>query len=245
MGQDNPLQEGDSEQATWMFERGKIFSEDEVGQPKVMGVQGIDLSVESPFVTIWTRPRATIRGIVDTNPRLHVIPIAVVAGIIQDLDRASIRNAGDRLPLSTILTQAIGLGPIRGLVGLYVGAWLLALTGRWLNGRATAERIRAAVAWSFVPTLATIPIWIIQLGVLGREMFTTETPTLDANPALALRFTMIGVAEIVLAIWSIVIFLKCVGEVQGFSAWRALGSVLLVLVPVILVVVIVLVLSVR
>ena len=33
--------------------------------------------------------------------------------------------------------------------------------------------------------------------------------------------------------WAFVVFLKCLGQVQGFSAWKALGNTLLV-VPVIL-----------
>ena len=43
----------------------------------------IDLSRESPFLTIWTRPRATIRGIIEQNPNYGVLPIAIAGGIIQ------------------------------------------------------------------------------------------------------------------------------------------------------------------
>ena len=45
----------------------------------------IDLSRESPFLTIWTRPRATIRAIVNTNPSFLVLPIAMVGGILEAL----------------------------------------------------------------------------------------------------------------------------------------------------------------
>ena len=59
-------------------------------------------------------------------------------------------------------------------------------------------------------------------------MFTSDTPTLAANPVLALALMATGVIEIVLGIWCFVIMLKCLGEVHEFSAWRALGSILLV-----------------
>jgi hypothetical protein len=37
-----------------------------------------------------------------------------------------------------------------------------------------------------------------------------------------------GVIELVLGIWSFVAVVKCLAEVQRFSAWRALGSIFLV-----------------
>ncbi len=50
--------------------------------------------------------------------------------------------------------------------------------------------------------------------------------------------------RVVPGLWSFVVVLKCVGEVQGFSAWRALGAMflagLLIVVPLILFVVLIL-----
>jgi Yip1 domain len=209
--------------------------------------KGIDLSRENPFLTIWTRPRATIRGIVETDATYRVLALTSASGIVGALNNAAQRNAGDRLPISAILGMAIVLGPIGGIIGLYVGAWFVGLSGRWLGGRADSEDIRAALAWSAVPTLVVIPIWIVQLAVFGHEMFTSEMPSVEANPMLYVVVIATGVAEFVLAIWSLVILLKTLGEVQGFSAWRALGSMLLitliVLIPFIVLAIVVLSLS--
>jgi hypothetical protein len=196
-------------------------------RPEPLPTHGINLAVENPFRTIWTRPRATIRGIVDTNPTLHVIPLAMIGGAIQSLDNAATRNAGDRLALPAILIMAIAGGSIGGVIGLYVGGWLLQVAGKWLGGRAEPEGVRAAIAWSTVPVVATIPIWLVQLGIAGHEMFTSQTPTLDANPGLWLVLLASFLVETVLGVWAFVLVLKCLGEVQRFSAWRALGSILL------------------
>jgi hypothetical protein len=189
---------------------------------------GIDPIAENPFLTIWTRPRATIRGIVDTNPLLHVVPLAMAGGVIQTIDRAVQRNAGDVLSLPAIIALAVFLGPFGGLIGLFVGGWFTRTAGRWLGGHATPEQVRAAIAWSFIPGLATIPILIVQIGFFGRDLFTQSKLTVGSDSFLTVVLMVTGVLEVVLGIWSFVILLKCVGEVQGFSAWKALGSLILI-----------------
>jgi hypothetical protein len=225
--------------------------QDVVAKSSAAETNEIDLSVDNPFITIWTRPRATIRAIVKTDPYPHVVRLAILGGIVQTLNNASQRNAGDRLPLAAILAIAVLLGPVGGFLSLFVGGWFISLTGRWLGGRARPDQLRAVVAWSYVPVLATIPIWIIQLGLLGRELFTRETPTIDANPTLGFILLATGILKALLGFWSFVILLKGVGEVQGFSAWKALTSLvliglvvfLLIFVPIVLVLAVVALLS--
>jgi hypothetical protein len=73
---------------------GRSFGPDDVGPAKKS--RGIDLSVENPFLTIWTRPRATIRAIVDTDPNRHVLLLAAIGGVVNALDRATWKNAETR-----------------------------------------------------------------------------------------------------------------------------------------------------
>src|ERR1700730_18545163 len=92
---------------------GKAFGVDDVGPAK--GTGGIDLSVGIPFLTIWTRPSATIRGIVDTNPGHCVILLAALGVVVNALNRATMKNPGDTMPLAGILAFAIPLGMIFGV----------------------------------------------------------------------------------------------------------------------------------
>lgn len=94
--------------------------------------------------------------------------------------------------------------------------------------------VRAAIAWSSVPLIWSLLLWPPELSLLGREMFTTATPTLDANPILFVPLGFLILLEVVVGVWAFVVFLKALGEAHGFSAWRSLGAtaiaVLLVLV---------------
>ncbi len=58
-------------------------------------------------------------------------------------------------------------------------------------------------------------------------MFRTETPRLDASLYLTTMFWIVTAIQIILGVWSMVVYCKCLGEVQGFSAWKAVVNLLL------------------
>ncbi len=70
-------------------------------------------------------------------------------------------------------------------------------------------------------------LWIPELALFGSEMFTSQTPRLDANASLSMALLGFMAIEMVISIWQFVVYLKCVGEVHEFSAWKALGASLL------------------
>ncbi|MCA9133222.1 MAG: hypothetical protein KDA45_08705, partial [Planctomycetales bacterium] len=102
------------------------------------------------------------------------------------------------------------------------------LSGTWIGGAGNREHIKTAIAWASVPSVFALPLWIPQLLLIGSDMFTTETPRLDAQPMLLIPFLALAFAEIVLGVWAFVLLCNTIAEVQGFrSAWRGLGNLIL------------------
>jgi hypothetical protein len=174
-------------------------------------------------------PRETIRRIVGTNPRLHVIPLVCFAGICDVLDRASMKEMGDKMPLNVILWLAVIGGPLSGLLGLWIWSGLLQWTGRWIKGLGNRDHLMAAIGWASVPDVLSLPIWAIQLAIFGGDLFTSDMPRLEAQPMLWIPFLGLALVELVLGVWGIVMLCKMVAEVQGFpSAWKGFGNLMLV-----------------
>lgn len=194
----------------------------------------------NPWLSIWTKPRQTIQQIVDTNPQHLVLLLAGLSGISESLDRASNRNSGDTLSLTIILPIIILIGPISGIIGLYLYGALIKWTGNWLDGKASGEEVRAAIAWATVPLVFTLPLWIPQIALLGQEIFKSQTPLLDSNLSLAIILLALVIIEFLAAVWSFFLLMHCLGQVQGFSAWKALGNAILaglvIIIPVLVVV---------
>ena len=183
----------------------------------------------NPWRSIWLKPRATIRQIVVSNPDHHVVALAAAGGVLQTLTNAVGENYGDRMGLIPILLIALLIAPIFGVVALYLTALLLRWTGRWLGGVAPLGELRAAIAWGSAPMVMGGVGMLVALLVSGHDLFSTVQPWLVRHPKLMMIAGIGMMVQGVAALWSVVSAIKCVAEVQGFSAWRALGNYLLVI----------------
>lgn len=181
----------------------------------------------NPWFSMWTKPRATIQQIIDNNPQHLVLLLAAIAGFGEVLNRASFKSLGDRFELPYIFIIAAALGPFLGIIGLYIGSFLFRWVGSWLGGEASTQEIRAAIAWAGVLSIWSLLLWVPELALFGQELFTTATPRIDASPLLAVTLLGFSIAEIILGLWALVVLLKCLAQVQGYSAWKALGNLVL------------------
>jgi hypothetical protein len=117
------------------------------------------------------------------------------------------------------------IGMLQIVFGVLVGPFLLAWVGGWFGGDADPSDIRQSVAWSYAPLAVTAVAWIPSLlapGQIGSD------PPLDWSLVLGMLGLAIG------AIWSFVMQVVTLAEVQRFSTWRALLSILILAIPMLL-----------
>jgi len=192
----------------------------------------------SSIISICIKPRATIQKIVDKNPKDSVILLACLAGISSVLGRASLRGMGDTMELFDIILLSLILGPFSGVISLYVGSYLIHWTGKWIGGTSSLQNIRAAMAWASMPTVISLLLLIPEVILFGEEMYTTQTPIVDSSTLLLYAFVIFSVIYLILGIWSFILYLHCLGQVQGFSLLKMFGNILLagllIIIPIVL-----------
>ena len=181
----------------------------------------------TPFFTIWTEPRATIRQIVDTDPTRNVIALAAIGPALNALSVQWSRALSNNANLSVLwplwVVAIVAIQAVIGVVLLFIFGAVFKWSGGLLGGVATRVEVRAAIAWTQVPTIAADIVLLIAV-LMGVPL---PTPTPGAFPHIDPAFYKILLAQGVLGIWCFVVSLKCIGEVHRFSAWRALGAVLI------------------
>jgi hypothetical protein len=182
----------------------------------------------NPWLSIWTRPRATMRQILDTNPRAWVHPLAILGGIAELLFAPvpAARPLLDVSPATMLILKCLA-GVTLGLIGLYLGSCVVWLAGRWLGGLGHFVEVRAASAWPNVLSLWGALLWLPMLAYLGTEAFRMNSEPMLDDPVGMMLVAPAQFLGLVIAIWKFIVILKCLGEAHRFSAWRALGAALL------------------
>lgn len=180
----------------------------------------------APWFTICFIPRATIRKIVDSDPRRFAVGIAWIAGALAALDLETWLNSRQAPPnipefvmnwLGAMGSFALaGLSFSLGVLGvgmLYLLGFLYRWSGGVLGGTATAVEVRGALAWTQVPA--------IYVTILGVAIAILSPQAAASQPGAAPTIPWWPVVRALLGIWVLVISLKTLGEVHRFSAWRA------------------------
>jgi hypothetical protein len=181
----------------------------------------------NPWLSIWTEPRQTVRSIVKTDPKFGFVVLSAVYGLPMALNLAQNFSLEVKVPLWAILIGSLIVCTLLGMIGISISTWLLHVTGRWIGGKGTYQMIRTAVTWSNVPSIVTILMWIVLLCTFGGAVFSKQfSETHFAGYQAGIVF-IVFLIQAVVSIWGLIILLQGLGEVQGFSAWKALLNVLI------------------
>jgi hypothetical protein len=181
----------------------------------------------NPWLKIWVQPRDTIRAIVKTNSKKYFALLSAFYGFPMLLQFSKNLSLGETLPSYAILIVALVLSTFAGMLGITIISWLVHWTGKWIGGEGNFDKIRAAVAWSNVPNAVNGLIWLAMIALFGERLFTRGFGE-EAFVGTELQIVFFAfLAQVILAVWAFVILLKTVGEVQGFSAWKALLNILI------------------
>lgn len=187
---------------------------------------GEKLSV-NPWIGMWVRPRETIRAILSFNKSYLLVVLYWIYGFPILLQFAQNSSLGDRLSTLAIVGISAVAAFIVGYIGINLGSLLFYWTGRWIGGAGSFRDVRAAVAWSSVPNIVGIALWIVQMVTFGRKIFSLMFFSMSLDGLQLMVSYTCSVISVVVMIWGIVILLKALGEAQQFSAWKALLNVFL------------------
>lgn len=173
----------------------------------------------NPWITIWTSPRSTIRSIVDTNANKSFWLLAIIYGFQTLLYTANYGSYGAYYNPFLIFFLSLIISPIIGGIWLYIGSWILKLSGLIFKGGAPITHVRAAFSWSKVPLLINILLWIILL------IFTQQSVFLKDGSQYGTVF--VNLLSIASGVWCVVLVVQNIREVQGFNIWKAIGNVVI------------------
>lgn len=189
--------------------------------------KSIELTDKEIFTKIWTAPRMVFKFIEAKKYEKNENILLLIAGIAGALERASDRSVGDGMSL----LKVIGISLFVGLISAYVFypfyAFLVSWTGKWLKGKADTASVLRVFAYSCIPSIFVLILTVLTIFLLGNELFMSEEVLLFESTFHTVIFFVLLVPQIILTIWSVVLFIIGVAEIQEFSIGKSLLNCIL------------------
>lgn len=177
------------------------------------------------LLKVWWHPQATLRYILTYCPDKFMLSLLALGGVVRALSRAERTYLGDHLSGAGVWAAALLVGSLSGLFTYFFYSWGLELSGRLLGGRTNAARFRTVIAWSLVPTVGTLLTTGLAYCVVGDDLFRHTGDHAASNDSLLLE--LLGVLDLVLSGWAVVILVRGIMLVQQFRVGRSILHMLL------------------
>ena len=180
------------------------------------------------FTEIWTSPRKVFRYLNERNYDKYVTILLVLSGISSAFTQAASKNMGDKMSISVIIGICIISGGLFGWLIYYIYAALTSWTGKCLKGEGNTKSILRTISHAMIPSVIALGLLIPQISIYGNEVFKSDGEIISAGLISNILVYLSMFLEFVLAIWTIVLLVIGISEVQKFSIGKSMLNMLMV-----------------
>lgn len=160
------------------------------------------------------QPRSTVRLIVEVQPRYGILYLSTLYALQAFFYAANYASLALSFSMPKILLASCLMSPVLGMIWLTFMSYVFQWTGRLLGGTAKQLHLASALAWSKLPQLLFIPFWLAYLFFYPEEVFI-----LGAGEPSPILLTALAFG---IGLWSQLLRIQALRELQGFSFLRAL-----------------------
>lgn len=182
---------------------------------------------KTAWLSIWTRPRSTIREIVKTGSSYGYYFLCAVYGFPLFVSMVQSLSLGYVMPLGVIVLLAVIFSTFVGMAGISIWSGILYYVGKGIEGKASYKQLRTAVAWSNLPCLVQTVGWIALIAVFGAAALDSNFVYMQFTPGEALFVMGVFLLQAIAGIWSFFILLFSLSEVQEYPLWKSLVNIVI------------------
>ena len=185
------------------------------------------ISDKKIFSEIWTSPRKVFKFINTYKYDKYVTGLLILAGITRTFDRASVKNMGDNYSIWGIIAFCIIIGALFGWITYYIYSALISWTGKWINGKGNTASILRVLSYALIPSIISLLLIIPQIVIYGNEIFKAEGDI--SSGGIVSNIIVYGsmIIEFTLGIWSLVLCIIGISEVQELSIGKSILNLVL------------------
>jgi hypothetical protein len=148
--------------------------------------------------------------------------LAAVQGVGNFLALYRTQGAGATSSVEEILGNSFAIGAIAGVASTFLMALIYQRLGIRAGGKATTAQVVHVLAYGGVPMAASMLLWVLTALLAGEAAFV-ETPRADVEVFVVLLLHAQFAAYVLLLVWSVVLIVMGLSEIQGLGTRKALG----------------------
>jgi hypothetical protein len=175
-----------------------------------------------PLHDVWLRPRRVFRELALRPIDALDYVLGAAQGIAGWLALSRAVNAGATSSVGEIFGKALVLGSLAGIASLFLMGAIYARLGSHSGRTAARNQVVHVLAYGGVPLAASLIVWVFTALLTGEVTFE-QVPRADVEGFVALLLRMQFIAYVLLTVWSVVIQVMGLSEIQGLATRRALG----------------------
>lgn len=189
--------------------------------------ENLKLTDRAIFTRIWTEPRLVFKYLNDNSYDKFIYALLFFGGISSAFGNASSKNMGDNFSLIGVIAICIIAGGIFGWISFYIYAAMLSWTGKWLDGKGDTDSLLRMIAFSKVPSTVALVLLVPQILLLGNGIFKSDFNVFGNGVLTTIIYFFTVFIEVALAIWTFVLFVIGLSEVQKLSIGKSILNLLL------------------
>ncbi|MGO9932499.1 MAG: YIP1 family protein [Steroidobacteraceae bacterium] len=184
-----------------------------------------------PLKDVWLRPRRVFRELASQPIGITDYLLAAAQGVATSMAVYRTPFAGTHASTAEVLQSALLFGPLGGVVSLYLFAAVYGRLGIRAGGTAKRNQVFHVLAYGGIPVAASLLLRALTAFIVG-EAAIVDTPgvatpgaaspaEVDGFVAFVLRLQV--AVYLLLLLWSVVLQVMGLSEIQGLTTRKALG----------------------
>jgi hypothetical protein len=175
-----------------------------------------------PLKDVWLRPRRVFRELAARPIGAADYLLAAAQGVASSIMVYRTQSVGPSVGTAEILSRSFILGPLAGVLSMYVFAAIYGRLGARAGGKSTRNQAFHVLAYSGVPVAASLVLWMFTALLVG-EAAIVERPGVEIDGFVAFVLRVQFASYMLLWLWTIVLQVMGFSEILGLTTRKAFG----------------------
>ncbi|KIL53017.1 YIP1 family protein [Jeotgalibacillus campisalis] len=180
----------------------------------------------NPFLSVWTKPKETVRQVSSLKSFWFVLIVTGIAGIGSGLTNLQGKSIVNDLSILMIVLFSICIGLLMGIARAFVTSLFFTYIGKLFGGKSSVKEMFKGMGAMFIPRMLQSLILLTSVLIAGKQFFTDTNAELESTFYISIVISLF-VINAIASIFTVVIMSKGIGVLHQFSSWKGLAIVII------------------